>query len=242
MHTKFDQRMKRYEQVSQTYLVRRCPVIIRLDGKAFHTFTKGFEKPFDKIMQHCMWYTAGKLMENVQGCVLVYTQSDEISLLLVDYKSVNSEAWFDYRVDKLCSIVASMATLYFNSEFAKELVFLEDNNPDIEVYRNAWENGALFDARAFNIPKEDVNNYFVWRQADCKRNSIQGIAQYYFNRNDIKGKNNAAILRMLSESGIEWEDYSESERFGVSKAETGETHIHFMENPNIVNKLVFINE
>ena len=114
-YTDLDVRMKEfYEFIPKTKLMRRTPVILRIDGKAFHSFTKSFKKPFDEILINSMQETMKYLCENIQGCVLGYTQSDEISLLLVDYKKLNSSAWFDYEVQKLCSVSASMATLAFN--------------------------------------------------------------------------------------------------------------------------------
>lgn len=110
-----------YESRSKTRLTRRMPVIIRLDGKAFHTFTKGFKKPFDMIMVKAMQETMKYLCENIQGCVLGYTQSDEITLVLIDYQNLNSDAWFDYEVQKLCSVSASMATFAFNRAFVKHV-------------------------------------------------------------------------------------------------------------------------
>lgn len=101
-------RMKKYEVVPKNTLMRRTPVIIRVDGRAFHTFTKGFQKPFDDVLMRVMQDTMKYLCENIQGCVFGYTQSDEITLILIDYKKLNSEAWFDYEVQKMCSIVASM--------------------------------------------------------------------------------------------------------------------------------------
>lgn len=108
-------RMKEYyEQISKTKLMRRCPVVLRIDGRAFHTFCRSFNKPFDDILVKTMQDTMKYLCENIEGCVLGYTQSDEISLLLIDYKKLDTAAWFDYEVQKLCSISASMATLAFN--------------------------------------------------------------------------------------------------------------------------------
>lgn len=112
-------RMKQYEAVPKNTLTRRTPVIIRVDGRAFHTFTRGFKKPFDDVLMRAMQDTMKYLCENIQGCVLGYTQSDEITLILVDYKKLNSEAWFDYEVQKICSIAASMATMAFNESFSK---------------------------------------------------------------------------------------------------------------------------
>ena len=112
-------RMKTYENQFRLYLDPKEPVIIRIDGRAFHTFTKGFEKPFDEILGRTMRETMRYLCENIQGCVLGYTQSDEITLILVDYKKLTSSAWFDYEVQKMCSIAASMATMIFNKIFKK---------------------------------------------------------------------------------------------------------------------------
>lgn len=111
-------RMKEYyEQIPKTKLMRRTPVIIRIDGKAFHTFTRGFERPFDNVFGIAMCKTMQYLCENIQGCIFGYTQSDEISLVLSDYRKLNSDAWFDYEVQKMCSIAASMATMAFNKYF-----------------------------------------------------------------------------------------------------------------------------
>ena len=121
-------RMKEnYENVAKSKLVRRMPVAIRIDGKAFHTFTKGFNKPFDKVLMQAMQRTTEYLCKNIQGCVFGYTQSDEISLILVDYKKLNSSAWFDYQVQKMCSVAASMATMAFNKYFLEIVMNIEDN-------------------------------------------------------------------------------------------------------------------
>ncbi|WP_281513144.1 tRNA(His) guanylyltransferase Thg1 family protein [Bacteroides acidifaciens] len=108
-------RMKGYENISRTYLTRRVPAIIRVDGKAFHTFTKGIKRPFDPIMTKTMQDAMKYLCENIQGCVLGYTQSDEITLVLTDYGTIKTDAWFGYGVQKMCSIAAAMATLAFNT-------------------------------------------------------------------------------------------------------------------------------
>lgn len=124
-------RMKTYyEQIPKTKLMRRTPVAIRIDGKAFHTFTKGFQQPFDEVLIKSMQKTMKYLCENIQGCVLGYHQSDEITLILVDYKNLNSDAWFDYEVQKMCSIAASMATMAFNRFFANECCQWFENNID----------------------------------------------------------------------------------------------------------------
>ena len=115
-------RMKNYyENRAKTYLVRRMPIIIRLDGKAFHTWSRGFVKPFDKRMLETMQEVTLELCKNIQGCVLGYTQSDEITLVLIDYNTLDTDAWFDYNVEKMCSVSASMCTLYFNKIFLKKV-------------------------------------------------------------------------------------------------------------------------
>ena len=120
VHDDLGVRMKTfYEQIPKTKLMRRCPVALRIDGKAFRTFTRGFQKPFDEVLIKSMQETMKYLCENIQGCVLGYTQSDEITLILVDYKKLTSSAWFDYEVQKICSIAASMATMAFNESFSK---------------------------------------------------------------------------------------------------------------------------
>lgn len=114
--------MKAYESISKNFLIRRQPVIIRLDMKAGHTFTRGFNKPFDKVFMKSMKQTMKYLCENIQGCVLGYTQSDEITLVLCDYQTLTTDAWFGYNVQKMTSISASMATYIFNKIFEDNVV------------------------------------------------------------------------------------------------------------------------
>ena len=211
-------RMKEfYENVPKTNLMRRTPVVIRIDGKAFHTFTKGFKRPFDEVLIKTMQETTKYLCENIQGCVLGYTQSDEISLVLVDYQRFETSAWFDYEVQKMCSIAASMATMAFN-KFFYENVFLYNGMASVdmsnkkypykEVYAKAVKKGAMFDARVFNIPKEEVTNYIYWRQLDASRNSIKMVGQANFSHKELHCKTCNNIQDMLMEQkGINWNDY-----------------------------------
>ena len=210
-------RMKEfYESVPKTRLVRRMPVAIRLDGKAFHTFTRGFEKPFDEVLGKSMRETMKYLCENIQGCVLGYTQSDEITLILIDYQNLNSCAWFDYEVQKMCSISASMATMAFNKFFIKEVEEWFSNKKPFttetirlyDLYHLKSETGAMFDARCFNIPKEEVCNLIYWRQLDATRNSIQMVGQANFSHKELQNKSCNMIQEMLfTEKGINWNDY-----------------------------------
>ena len=211
------ERMKGYEKRNRYYLQRRMPVILRLDMRAGHSFTKGFKRPFDEVFIKSMQETAKYLCENIQNCKLSYQQSDEITLLLVDYDKLNTDCFFDYRVDKLCSIVASMATMAFNRFFKKNVKnyykSFTDYIPsplDLNVgsaYETAIEKGAMFDARCFNIPKEEVTNNFYWRQLDASRNSIQMVGQANFSHKELQNKSCNDIQDMLmTQKGINWND------------------------------------
>lgn len=219
VHDDLGVRMKTfYEQIPKTKLMRRCPVAIRIDGKAFHTFTRGFHKPFDEVLIKSMQETMKYLCENIQGCVLGYTQSDEITLIIVDYKKLTSSAWFDYEVQKICSIAASMATMAFNNAFGlnieKETLGFSDKDGNIvdkDKYKlylthlNSSLNGAMFDARCFNIPKEEVTNLVYWRQLDASRNSIQMVGQANFSHKELQNKSCNDIQDMLmTQKGINW--------------------------------------
>ena len=215
-------RMKTYENVTRTYLTRRMPVIIRLDGKSFHSFTRGLKKPFDDILVKTMQDTMKYLCENIQGCVLGYTQSDEITLVLVDYQNQDSCAWFDNNIQKIASVSASMATLAFNRFFynlAQEsknhipyynsmYPMNERDKMYVEALDKAIKREAMFDSRVFTIPKEEVVNCLIWRQNDCTRNSIQSVGQANFSHKQLQGKNCNEIQDMLMlEKGINWNDY-----------------------------------
>lgn len=220
-----------YEEASKTKLTKRTPVAIRIDGRAFHTFTKGFHKPFDSTFMTAMQATMKYLCENMQGCVLGYTQSDEITFILIDYQKLNSSAWFDYEVQKLCSISASMATMAFNkyfreiatTKYEEDKVFWSYNQNWLayseKLYRtyHAVFDKAMFDARCFNLPKEEVTNLLYWRQLDATRNSIQSVAQQYFKQSELQNKSQEDILFLLhTEKGIDWYDtYSIPEKRGT---------------------------
>lgn len=224
-------RMKEYyEQIPKIKLMRRTPVIIRIDGKAFHTFTRGFEKPFDKVLTKAMQETTKYLCENIQGCVFGYTQSDEISLVLVDYQKLETSAWYDNEVQKICSISASMATMAFNRYFKKNVdeYILSGKymqNPKImETYHKAIEKGALFDSRCFNIPREEVTNYIYWRQLDATRNSIQSVGQANFSHKELHCKTCNDIQDMLmTQKGINWNDFPAYLKCGTAVFKNGIT-------------------
>ena len=228
-------RMKEYEAVSNIKVTRRMPLVMRFDGCSFHSFTKGFQKPFDDVLSKTMQETMKYLCENIQGCVLGYTQSDEITLILVDYQNLNSCAWFDYEVQKMCSIAASMATMAFNKFFTKNVNYFEmthEHDDTINEYCttlvNAAEKGAMFDARVFNIPKEEVCNLIYWRQLDATRNSIQMVGQANFSHKELQNKSCNMIQEMLfAEKGINWNDYPTYLKRGSCCIKTT------IQNPNI---------
>lgn len=205
-----------YEEIPKTKLMRRTPVIIRIDGKAFHTFTRGFKRPFDNVLIKTMQETAKYLCENIQGCQLAYTQSDEISLLLIDYQRFETSAWFDYEIQKICSISASMATMAFNRIFSETVSDLKvDDTKPMDRYFKAAYSGAMFDARVFNISREEVTNYFYWRQLDASRNSIQMVGQANFSHKELQHKSCNDIQDMLmTQKGINWNDFPTCQKRG----------------------------
>ena len=226
VHDDLGTRMKEYEKRNQYYLQKRTPVAIRVDGRSFHTFTKGFKRPFDDILMKSMQETAKYMCENIQGAKFAYVQSDEITIILVDYDTLETDCWFNYRTDKLCSISASMATMAFNRVFVKNvdewgrLTFPNwdegGTNEEVDVdllklndaYQRAIGKGAMFDARCFNIPKEEVTNLIYWRQLDATRNSIQMVGQANFSHKELQNKSCNDIQDMLHEQkGINWNDY-----------------------------------
>lgn len=219
--TTLGDRIKEYENATKHKLVKRMPVMIRLDGKAFHTFCRGFDKPFDPVMSAAMKATTLYLCENVQNCVFGYTQSDEITLILVDYKGINTDAWFDNTIQKIVSVSASMATMVFNREFARlnewyyhntgrGAMTLEHRESFEQFYKKrkaAIEKGACFDARVFNVPQDDCVNAVLWRQNDAIRNSKQSVAQQVFSPKELHGKSCDELMAMVKEkTGLDWND------------------------------------
>lgn len=195
-------RMKKYEDVNRIKLMRRNPVIIRLDGKAFHTWTKGLDRPHDDTFIAIMANTMKFLCENIQGAVFAYCQSDEISILLRDYDALNTEAWFDNNVQKMVSVSASLATGIFN-----------------QLAAGAFEDKplAFFDSRVFSLPKDDVVNYFIWRQQDAVRNSIRSVATHHLGHKKCHGKNNVEVQDMLMQMDVpvNWNDVEIHKKRGL---------------------------
>jgi tRNA(His) 5'-end guanylyltransferase len=175
--------MKTYEFVSRSFLTRRTPVIIRIDGKAFHTFTRSFDKPFDKLLTDSMVNAAVETAKNIQGFKVGYIQSDEASFCLLDTDNLDTESWFANNLSKMVSVSASLMTGYFIEEIKKT---------------------AFFDSRVFNIPPREVSNYFVWRAKDWERNSLQMYARSFFSHKEMKNKKKDDIHEMLFSIGKNW--------------------------------------
>jgi tRNA(His) guanylyltransferase len=230
-------KFKAFENASKTRLDRLQPVVIRLDGKAFHTLTRTCAKPYDVNFVRSMRSATQFLCENVQGCRLAYTQSDEISLLLIAYQNEFTHAWFDYQMQKICSVAASFCAVAFN-----------------QVWQKYAPSLGYFDARAFNLPKENVNSYFVWRQNDCVRNSILSLGHANYSNKQLHKMKAVEIKELLTTKNIHWENepsfFTHGSTFMKETYAKGETMRTrwvvdedsplFVEDKNYVNKLVFI--
>ncbi len=197
----FAARMKKYEVPFSQTLVGKMPVIIRVDGKNFSKFSKSFcQKPFDRKFTTCMENAAIKICKNAQNVRIAYTQSDEISILMTDYKNLNTSQWFDNKVQKIASVSAGLATAGFIETFIN--TFLKE--------KDAQEKSVSlpsFDARVFNLPREEVVNYFIWRQRDAERNSVSMLARANFSHNMLNKVNRDGMIEMLrSEKNINWNE------------------------------------
>lgn len=185
-------RMKaNYEDRGRYALLRRTPVIVRVDGRAFHSWTRGLERPFDQWIIDTMVMAAKEAASDMQGCKAVYIQSDEASFLLTDFDKLNTEAWFDYNKAKVESISASLMSVWFN-------YWWPDGKKPIT------QKPAMFDSRAFNIPLAEVANYFVWRMKDWERNSVSMYCHAHFSHKEMHGQGRADQHEMLHGKGLNW--------------------------------------
>ena len=193
---RIDNRMKKcYEHPYRITLTKKTPVILRLDGKSFHTLTKRYcQRPFDRNLMGIMRDTAITVMDEISGSKCAYVQSDEISILITDYDKFDTCAWFDYNIQKMCSISAAIASVKFSERFGYP---------------------AYFDARVFNVPKDDVVNYFVWRQSDWIRNSVMMYARTYYSQKELDKKpKNVVIEMMKAEHSANWYDLDDAVKYG----------------------------
>lgn len=188
------ERMKLYEQVFDSSVVPNLPVLVRIDGKSFHSWTRQLQRPYDAKLFELFDQTTMFLMEE-SNAILGYTQSDEISILLYNNGDSESQIFFDGRINKLVSVLASMTTAFFNRLVP-------------EALPNKKSHMAFFDARVFNLPDlNEAANYFLWRELDATRNSIQMAAQALYSHNQLYEKNNDQMQDMLFQKGINWNDY-----------------------------------
>ena len=199
-----------YEHRTRILLPRLTYTLIRVDGKNFHTYTRGCERPFDSGLMEDMDATALTLCENIEGAQLAFVQSDEISVLLTDFATPQTEAWFDGSLQKLASLSASLATAHFNLARMRRLAKTEaEARPGREdPFAVFAGRQACFDSRAFTIPDPgEVENYFIWRQQDATRNSISMTAQAHFSHNALQSKSTDEMQEMLwQEKGINWNE------------------------------------
>lgn len=193
---------KNYEQEWELSLPTQVPVILRVDGRAFHTYTRGFKKPFDLGLHGAMVKVAEALCHDIQNARFAYTQSDEISVLIYE-KTPESQPWFGNRIQKMCSIAGSIASAVFNEAIA-----------EITIGGKPARDKAYFDARVLSVPVDEVQGYFVWRQVDAIRNSTSGLAQANFSAKELHGKNRSSMLQMLADKGINWHELEDWQKSG----------------------------
>jgi tRNA(His) 5'-end guanylyltransferase len=208
--TAIGDRMKRHEAAYRQLLPRRTYSILRVDGKSFHSYLRGCQRPFDEVFMADMDAVAEALCAEISGAVLAYTQSDEISVLYTDFGSPGTEPWFGGVLAKQLTIAASLATAVLN-----------ERRPGKR---------ALFDARVFTLADPvEVANYFLWRQRDAVRNSISMAAQAYFSHRQLHQVNTGRIQEMLwAEHGINWNDYPDGCKRGrTTVRQVGERAVEY---------------
>jgi len=201
-------RMKSYENVSRTFLMPKSYVCIRVDGRAFHSWTVGLDRPFDTGLFEDMDLTATYLCENIQNAKIGYVQSDEITIITSNFDSYESETFFGGNIQKISSIVASMATAKFND--------LRKTRLNTIGIKRGPENLATFDCRCWNVPNQwEAYNTLIWRQQDAIRNSLSSVAQSLFSHKELHGKNQSMMHEMLHEKSINWAtDYTDGQKNG----------------------------
>lgn len=221
MHDDLGDRMKgQYEDRTRYLLPRRTYTILRLDGKAFHTYTKGLKKPFDGELFEDIDAAIIAMMPQIQGAVFAYTQSDEISILLTDFAQPTTSAWFDGNLQKVCSVAASIMTAEFNKRrlysYSQKYSDSYHGKPHLWDYQISSFQMAYFDARVFTIADHiEVMNYFIWRNQDCSRNSVSMVAQSFFSHKELQGKSTPAMHDMLHSINKNWAtDYTDGEKNG----------------------------
>lgn len=196
------ERMKIYEsQEAERHLMPQLPIMVRCDGRSFSSFCRGLQRPFDERMTSLMSNTAKYLLEETNASI-VFNQSDEISLVIYS-EDIKSQTFFNGRIQKLTSIIASMATVYFNKHLASFIPEKSDLMP-------------VFDCRVWNVPSlVEATNCILWRELDATKNSISMAAQHYYSHKELHKKNSSDKQEMLFAKGINWNDYPTSFKRGV---------------------------
>jgi tRNA(His) guanylyltransferase len=188
----FERQREYYEDVTRTKLPRRTHTLLRADGVSFSKFTKGLDKPFSNQFISDMNAAAVALCEKAQNAKFAFVQSDEISVVLSDYDTLNTTAWFGNELRKLCSVSAGIVTAAFAQQMAA---------------RNSSKEFPFFDCRAWTIPSQDeVLNYFLSRQSDCTRNSLSSVAQVLYSHNELEGKGFKDLNEMVYQKREELRD------------------------------------
>jgi len=187
----FARRMRDMQQNSDTRLPTKGYSILQLDGKAFHTWTRGLNIPFDAKFVEAMDAVAGLLAQKISNVKFAYVQSDEISLLMTDFENDKTEAYYANRIQKVVSTSAGLASAFMTREF-----------PDKPF--------AVFDARFFSAPDKDaVKDWFIWRQADGIKNSVRAVGYSHFSGAELNNKNTHDVREMLLKIDDPWERYDE---------------------------------
>lgn len=257
------EKMKRLENVTNKSLKLKTPVIMRLDGKAFSKFTKGLDKPFDKDLSDIFQQVALCLHMEMDNVRFIYSQSDEISILMTDWTNENTDAWFTYRIQKMVSVASSVATALFNKQIEEVINKYLVDIPDLDeaIFKPAEEFNrvekkyfvwkakkykAMFDCRAFNVELEDVVPYFIYRQKDAMRNSVQALAQVYYTNAELQNKKQAEMIQMVyDKTGINYNELPMLQKagFAVYKDDNNkwivDTNIpEFMTNRDYISKFL----
>lgn len=205
-------RMTSYENVSAGFLMRKSYTVVRVDGKSFHTYTKRFKRPYDLDFMAAMDCAAVHLCKQASGAKLAYVQSDEISIVMTDFDQIDTQPWFGGKVQKICSVTASMATAAFNARIVADRLSKWDLlGPPIAGSLDFAE----FDSRVFQLPNlTEVGNYLFFRQLDARRNSISSCAQSEFSQSKLHGKSGDSMREMLHMVGKPWEEAPEGYKMG----------------------------
>ncbi len=259
-------RMKGYEDSYRLYLPRRLPAIIRLDGCHFSTVTRGFQKPYDKVFSYTMADVLQYLVENIQGCVFGWTVSDEISLLLRNDQTLTTDAWYGNNLQKIASVSASMASAAFRKFFWERTRDLDTDyhfhyhvinelygpgmtDKNLSAYNETNESIVTFDSRVFILPKEEVCNYFIWRQKDGRRNAVSALAQTLYSHKELQGVSTENLInKMKEEKNIDFMSTPQSFRNGISCYEDHEEKLLnyvtpiFTEDRDFVEKWLKVGE